>query len=90
MKLYIDVVINAVESDEFVSGIFMDLSRGVNSIKHITLLKKCQCHQLAYNANHINNRTQFVEITHSTKDNRVVKIQATLQPVKFRALKDPF
>lgn len=85
---FIESLIESVDSGEYTVGIFMDLSKAFDSVNHSLLIKKLQLLGLTKNAikwfeSYLDNRLQFVEITHITQDNRVSKYASETQIVKL-------
>lgn len=71
-------IIEAIQNREKVVGIFMDLSKGFNSLSHDTLLQKLNLMEITgvslnWFDSYLLNRTQFVDLT-SWVDKREINV----------------
>lgn len=85
---FVESVIESIDRGEFVSGIFLDLTRAFDSVKYSILLNKLQDLGISLNClewfrSYLSDRYQYVEITHVTKSNHLSRTKSTLQPIKF-------
>ena len=85
---FVSTIIESVDQGDHTVGIFMDLSKAFDSVKHSTLIKKLEFlgisnNSLAWFQSYLNNRYQRVEITFTSQKFRVTKMLSDLQPIKF-------
>lgn len=85
---FIETVINSVDGGKFTTGIFMDLSKAFDSVKHSKLIEKLKILGVGQNAlnwfeSYLVDRSQYVEISHLTKSNKITKISSTCMPIRF-------
>lgn len=84
---FIESVIESLDEGKLTTGIFMDLSKAFDSVKHSKLVEKLHEIGLTKNAlnwfkSYLSDRSQFVEITY-LKNNKIFKVPSKLKPLKF-------
>lgn len=85
---FLESIIKSVDKGENVLGVFMDLTKAFDSVKHSILIEKLQLLGVTKNSlnwfnSYLSNRSQYVEVPYTSENNRLFKISSTLQPVKF-------
>lgn len=85
---FIDSIINSIDKEDTVIGVFMDLSKAFDSVNHpllLFILKEVGVRGVALQwfESYITGRKQFVEISHITKTNTIVKYRSKLQNIEL-------
>lgn len=85
---FIESIIESVDKGRHTTGIFMDLSKAFDSVKHTILLQKLKDLGLSKTSlnwfqSYLSNRTQYVEITHLTHANKLLKSSSNYRELRF-------
>lgn len=85
---FIESVIDSVDKGNCTIGIFMDLSKAFDSVDHSLLIDKLKLLGISMDSlnwfqSYLLNRNQFVEITHTTSNNEIIKTLSNFQTVKL-------
>lgn len=85
---FIESIIDSIDKGEETVGIFMDLSRAFDSVKHTILIDKLKSLGVTSNSlnwfeSYLSNRFQYVEISYITEQKRLFKIASEKQLIKF-------
>lgn len=85
---FLETIIESVDKGKVTIGVFMDVSKAFDSVNHKVLINKLKTlnvakHSLEWFASYLENRKQFVEITHLTKLNKVIKVTSEVQKISM-------
>lgn len=85
---FLESVIESVDKGKTTTGIFMDLSKAFDSVKHTTLIDKLQTcglndKSLNWFKSYLSNRSQYVELTHMTNYSKIIKVSSNCKSLKF-------
>lgn len=84
----VENIIDAIDKGEKAVGIFMDLSKAFDSVSHPVLISILQnigitSVSLKWFKSYLENRKQYVELSHVTKLNHLISFKSSLKEIKF-------
>lgn len=85
---FIESIIESVDRGEETVGIFMDLSKAFDSVKHKILIEKLKLLGIVNNSldwfkSYLNNRYQYVEISYVSEQHRLMKVSSQQKLIKY-------
>lgn len=85
---FIETIIESVDKGKHTIGVFMDISKAFDSVKHSKLIEKLKALGVENSAlnwfqSYLSDRSQYVEINYLSKHNKIIKASSHHNALKF-------